>query len=196
MLTHCGSRCRCDTLSDDYLVLSTETFSDVSESLGGGPVTIQQDNRLENVELHASRCKVRSLMSKKDFARVGEEMLRHFERDGPNSSSKRPIPTDVETKVVMRLGVEVMLVGGVEACMLMGGIQDIKDEALAVRLPLQPPMLKPLGPKSLKVCQSQRVNPRCSIPQRPCVLDVVALQHTYTIVCWSRRGVRGGLSQW
>ena len=163
----------------------------MSASLGGGPVTILQDNRLENVELHAARRKVRSLMSNQDFACVGEEILWHFERDGANSSSKRPIPTDVETKTSMWLGVEVMLAGGVEACMLMGDIQAIKNAALAVRLPLQPPILKPLGPKSLKVCQSQRANPQCSMPQRPCVLDAVALQHTNTPVCWSRRGARG-----
>ncbi len=78
-------------------------------------------------------------------------MLWHFERDGANSSSKLPIPTDTETKAAMRLDVEVMLTGGVEACMLMGGIQDIKDAAFTVRLSLEPSNLKPLGPKSLKV---------------------------------------------
>ena len=111
MSAHCGLRCRCDTISDDYLALSTEALSAVSESLGGGPVTILQDNRLENAELHAARRKVRSLMSKQDFARVWEEMLWHFEQDGANWSSEHPIPTDTETKAVMRLVVEVMLTG-------------------------------------------------------------------------------------
>ena len=104
----------------------------VSVSLGGGPVTILQDNRLENVEIHAAWCKVRSLMNKQDFTLVREEMLRHFEQHGANSSSKRPIPTDTETKADMRLDVEVMLTGGVEACMFMGGIQTIKDTAFVV----------------------------------------------------------------
>ena len=51
-----------------------------------------------------------------------------------------------ETKVAMRLGVEVMLAGGVEACKRMGGIQEIKDAALAVSLSLPPLVLKPSGP--------------------------------------------------
>ena len=72
------------------------------------------------------------MMSKQDFAHVGEEMMRHFEQHADSSSSKRPLPTDAETKAAMRLGVEVMLAGGVEAFMHMGGIQDIKDAALAV----------------------------------------------------------------
>ena len=111
MSAHCGLRCRCDAISDDYLALSTEALSAVSESLGGGPVTILQDNRLENAELHTARRKGRSLMNKQDFARVWEEMLRHFEQDGASWSSEHPIPTDTETKAVMRLVVEVMLTG-------------------------------------------------------------------------------------
>ena len=43
---HYGPWCRCDALSDDYVARSTEALSVVSESLGGGPVTILQDNRL------------------------------------------------------------------------------------------------------------------------------------------------------
>ena len=113
-------------------------------------------------------------------------MLWHFERDGANSSSKLPIPTDTETKAVMRLDVEVLLTGGVEACMLMGGIQDIKDAAFAVRLSLEPSNLKPLGPKCLKVSQSQRANPQCIMPQSPSVLNTATLQHTNVLVCWSR----------
>ena len=109
--THYGPWCRCDALSDDYVARSTEALSVVSESLGGGPATILQDHRLENAELHAARRKVRSLMSKPDFARVWEEMLWHLEQDGANWSSEHPIPTDTETKAVMRLVVEVMLTG-------------------------------------------------------------------------------------
>ena len=86
------------------------------------------------------------MMSKQDFAHVGEGMMRHFEKNAGSSSKKRPLPTDAETKETMRLGVEVMLEGGVEACMLMGGIQVIKDAAFAVRLSLPPPNLKPSGP--------------------------------------------------
>jgi hypothetical protein len=81
-------------------------------------------------------------MSKQDFTDVGEEMLRHFEQDGATWSSERPIPTDTETKSTMRLDVEVILAGGVEAYMIMGEIQTIKDAALAVRLSLQPPNFK------------------------------------------------------
>ena len=44
------------------------------------------------------------------------------------------------------MDVEVMLTGGVEACMRMGGIQDIKDTTLVVSLPLPPPLMKLSGP--------------------------------------------------
>ena len=144
-MAHCGPWCRYNALSDRLVAQSTEALSAVSESVGGGPVTILLDNRSENVSLHVAMRKVRSLMSKQDFARVGEEMMRHFEQHGGRSSSKRPLPTDAETKAFMRLGVEVMLAGGVEACMRMGGIQDIKDAAFAMRLSLPPPNLTPSG---------------------------------------------------
>ena len=53
-VVHCGPRCRSDTLSDEYVTLSTEALSVVSESTGGGPVTILEDNQLENAELHTT----------------------------------------------------------------------------------------------------------------------------------------------
>ena len=85
-------------------------------------------------------------MSKQDFARVGEQIMQHFQQNAGSSSSGCPFPTDAETKATMRLDVEVMLTGGLEACIRMGGIQDIKDAALSVRLSLPPPNLKTSGP--------------------------------------------------
>ncbi len=84
-------------------------------------------------------------MSKQDFARVGEQIMQHFQQNTGSSSSGCPLPTNAETKATMRLDVEVMLTGGLEVCIRMGGIQDIKDAALTVRLSLPPPNLKTSG---------------------------------------------------
>lgn len=65
-------------------------------------------------------------------------------------------------------------------------ITDSDEVRVQLPLSLQPPILKSLDPKSLKVSQSQRANPQCIMPQSPSVLNTATLQHTNVLVCWSR----------
>jgi len=75
-------------------------------------------------------------MSKQTYLRAGQTVKQHFEGQSSRSaalSSRSAVLSDRETLEIRRFGVMVMLAGGVETCMRMSGVTEVKAAAAAVR---------------------------------------------------------------
>ncbi len=91
-------------------------------------MNIMSTGAAENAVVRELRKTVLSEMSKQKYLRAGQAVRQHFE--GP--SSRLSVPSDRETLELQRFGVMVMLAGGVETCMRMSGVAEVKEVAAAV----------------------------------------------------------------
>ena len=118
-------------LSQQYVDLSTDALTAISESLGGGPVTIIRDAHSTKP---ADRGKLRKALvehAQKDLMIMG---LMAIERLSPSGRAPRSsAPSDAEKTFATLLGVDIVMLGGEDACSDMKDVAQIQRAARDLR---------------------------------------------------------------
>ena len=118
-------------LTPELVAETTAAYSKVVAGMPGGkPIDILVKGAEGNARLRAARLNLGRAMTTQKYVRAGLQVRAFFEGE---SSKDSAVLSDAETTEARRFGVLVMLAGGVEACKMMSGVEEVKQAAATAR---------------------------------------------------------------